>query len=173
MRDCEPTPFQPKLKLLTVAIASALATTVSSPVAAEENETADNKAKVLEEVTVTARRREESSQDVPIAITVMGADYLEKQNVVEMESLASKVPAVSISNTGTSSNSPIVAIRGQRPTDTTLSLDQSIPIYFNDVVMTPSQGTNLAFYDLANIQILKGPQGTFCLLYTSPSPRDV
>lgn len=39
MRDCEPTPFQPKLKLLTVAIASALATTVSSPVVAEENET--------------------------------------------------------------------------------------------------------------------------------------
>ena len=160
MRDCEPTPFQPKLRLLTVAIASAMATMVSSSVVAEENDTADNKAKVLEEVTVTARRREESSQDVPIAITVMGADYLEKQNVVEMESLASKVPAVSISNTGTSSNSPIVAIRGQRPTDTTLSLDQSIPIYFNDVVMTPSQGTNLAFYDLANIQILKGPQGT-------------
>ncbi|RLU00605.1 MAG: TonB-dependent receptor [Ketobacter sp.] len=146
--------------LLAVAVSSMMSAGISTSVLAEEPPAAENKGPALEEVTVTARRREENAQEVPIALKVMDAEYLEKQNIVELESLATAVPAVTISNTGTSSNAPIVAVRGQRPTDTTLSLDQSIPIYFNEVVMTPSQGTNLAFYDLSNIQVLKGPQGT-------------
>lgn len=151
--------------VLAAAISAVITTGFSSQVIAEEPVQEQEPQRVeagspIEEVMVTARRREESAQDVPIAMTVMSSDDLEKQNIVELESLATKVPAVSISNTGTSSNAPIVAVRGQRPTDTTLSLDQSIPIYFNEVVMTPSQGTNLAFYDLANLQVLKGPQGT-------------
>ncbi|MGC1509076.1 TonB-dependent receptor [Ketobacter sp.] len=150
---------QPTMSFLAAAITTVIATGFTTQVNAEEPEQAERRGPI-EEVTVTARRREESAQDVPIAVTVMNSDQLEKQNIVELESLGTKVPAVTISNTGTSSNAPIVAVRGQRPTDTTLSLDQSIPIYFNDVVMTPSQGTNLAFYDLANLQILKGPQGT-------------
>ena len=146
--------------LLAATITTVITTGFSIPVNAEETSEMENKGPALEEVTVTARRREENAQEVPIAIKVMDSEYLEKQNIVELESLATAVPAVTISNTGTSSNAPIVAVRGQRPTDTTLSLDQSIPIYFNEVVMTPSQGTNLAFYDLSNIQVLKGPQGT-------------
>lgn len=146
--------------ILSLAVALAATTSITTPVNAEENTDIESNAPLLEEVSVTARRREESTQEVPIAITVMSSDELQKKNIVELESLATKVPAVTISNTGTSSNAPIVAVRGQRPTDTTLSLDQSIPIYFNEVVMTPSQGTNLSFYDLSNIQVLKGPQGT-------------
>ncbi|MCG8536301.1 MAG: TonB-dependent receptor [Pseudomonadales bacterium] len=157
-----------KLGLIAAAVSSSIAMGLSTQAQAEtekaelqqEQQPEQKKAVVLEEVTVTARRREENAQDVPIAIKVMDAEFLEKQNIVELESLATAVPAVTISNTGTSSNAPIVAVRGQRPTDTTLSLDQSIPIYFNEVVMTPSQGTNLSFYDLSNIQVLKGPQGT-------------
>lgn len=145
--------------LLAAAVTAVVSAGFAIPVHAEEAQV-QNAGPALEEVTVTARRREENAQEVPIAIKVMDSEYLQKQNIVELESLATAVPAVTISNTGNTSNAPIVAVRGQRPTDTTLSLDQSIPIYFNEVVMTPSQGTNLAFYDLSNIQILKGPQGT-------------
>lgn len=149
-----------KVNLCAAAIAATLSTSIATEVYAEETQEAEKKVRVIDEVTITARRREENAQDVPIAVTVMNSDDLEKRNIVELESLATAVPAVTISSTGNSSNAPIVAVRGQRPTDTTISLDQSIPIYFNDVVMTPSQGTNLAFYDLASIQVLKGPQGT-------------
>ena len=116
--------------------------------------------KRLEEVVVTVRRRVEMEQDVPISLNVMDNDDLRKKNVAELTDLGRKIPAVSISSVNASTNVPIITVRGQRPTDTTLSLDQAVPIYFNEVVMTPSNGTNLAMYDLQSVQVLKGPQGT-------------
>lgn len=114
----------------------------------------------LEEVVVTARRREESQQDVPIAITTMNEDFLRKQNITSIESVGTQVPSVRISSGGTGTSEPIVTIRGQRPTEAAIQLDPAAPLYFNDVVMLPSVGTNLAMYDLQNLQVLKGPQGT-------------
>ena len=114
----------------------------------------------LEEVLVTARRREESLQDVPIAITAMSADFLRQQNITELADLATHVPAMGVSTGGTSTNVPIVVLRGQRPSEVTMTVDPAVPLYFAEVVLTPTQGTNLAMYDLSNVQVLKGPQGT-------------
>ncbi|MBK8990645.1 MAG: TonB-dependent receptor [Gammaproteobacteria bacterium] len=114
----------------------------------------------LEEVLVTARRREESLQDVPIAITAMSADFLRQQNITELADLATHVPAMGVSTGGTSTNVPIVVLRGQRPSEVTMTVDPAVPLYFAEVVLTPTQGTNLAMYDLENVQVLKGPQGT-------------
>ena len=134
----------------------------------------------LEEVLVTARRREESLQDVPIAITAMSADFLREQNIIELNDLATRVPGMSVSTAGTSTNVPIVVLRGQRPSEVTLTVDPAVPIYFAEVAITPVQGTNLAMYDLANVQVLKGPQGTLfgrnstggALLFTPQTPGD-
>lgn len=115
---------------------------------------------VLEEIVVTVRRRVEMEQDVPISMKAMDADFIRKQNIVSFNDLGTKVPSVRISNAGVSTNEPIIAIRGQRPTDTALGLDQAAPVYLNEIVMTPSQGGNIGLFDLQNIQILKGPQGT-------------
>lgn len=115
---------------------------------------------VLEEIVVTVRRRVEMEQDVPISMKAMDAEFIRQQNITQLDDLGIKVPAVRISNAGASTSEPIVAVRGQRPTDTTLGLDQAAPIYMNEVVLTPSQGGNIGLYDLENIQILKGPQGT-------------
>ena len=114
----------------------------------------------LEEVLVTARRREESLQDVSIAITAMSADFLRQQNITELADLATHVPAMGVSTGGTSTNVPIVVLRGQRPSEVTMTVDPAVPLYFAEVVLTPTQGTNLAMYDLSNVQVLKGPQGT-------------
>ena len=114
----------------------------------------------LEEVVVTARRREESQQDVPIAITTMSEDFLRQQNITSIENIGTHVPSVRISSGGTGTSEPLITIRGQRPTEAAIQLDPSAPMYFNDVVMMPSVGTNLAMYDLQNLQVLKGPQGT-------------
>ena len=109
----------------------------------------------LEEVLVTARRREESLQDVPIAITAMSADFLRQQNITELADLATHVPAMGVSTGGTSTNVPIVVLRGQRPSEVTMTVDPAVPLYFAEVVLTPTQGTNLAMYDLSNVQVLK------------------
>ncbi|GAB3102417.1 TonB-dependent receptor [Aestuariicella hydrocarbonica] len=116
--------------------------------------------RVLEEIVVTARRREESQQDVPIAITAMSEDFLRAQNIGELEDLGTHVPSLRITSAGTDTNTPLISIRGQRPSEAKIELDAAAPMYVNDVVMTPSTGTNLALYDLQNLQVLKGPQGT-------------
>lgn len=114
----------------------------------------------LEEVVVTARRRSESLQDVPIAVTAMSEDYLRMSNIVELSDLRTHVPSLGITVAGTSTNIPQVALRGLRPSEVLITLDPAVPMYFSDVVMTPTHGTNLAMYDLASVQVLKGPQGT-------------
>ncbi len=115
---------------------------------------------MLEEVVVTARRREEALQDIPVAVTALGAGFLREQNITRLEDLGTHVPAMRISDNGISSNAPIVTLRGQRPSEVLLTLDPAVPLYFAEVVLTPTFGTNLAMYDLANVQVLKGPQGT-------------
>ena len=85
-----------------------------------------------------------------------------------------------VSTGGTSTNVPIVVLRGQRPSEVTITVDPAVPLYFAEVGLTPTQGTNLAMYDLANVQVLKGPQGTLfgrnstggALLLTPQTPGD-
>ncbi len=85
-----------------------------------------------------------------------------------------------VSQGGTSTNVPIVVLRGQRPSEVTITVDPAVPLYFAEVGLTPTQGTNLAMYDLANVQVLKGPQGTLfgrnstggALLLTPQTPGD-
>ncbi|WP_167854690.1 TonB-dependent receptor [Mangrovimicrobium sediminis] len=127
---------------------------------------------------MTARRREEALQDIPIAVTALSAEFLREQNITELQDLGTHVPAMRISDNGISSNAPIVTLRGQRPSEVLLTLDPAVPMYFAEVVLTPTFGTNLALYDLANVQVLKGPQGTLfgrnstggALLFTPRTP---
>ncbi|MCB1689556.1 MAG: TonB-dependent receptor, partial [Halioglobus sp.] len=134
----------------------------------------------LEEVVVTARRREELLQDIPLAVTALSSDYLRDQNITRLDDLGIHVPSLRISSGGTGTNSPLITLRGQRPSTVTITEDPAVPIYFAEVVLTPTQGTNLAMYDLANVQVLKGPQGTLfgrnstggALLFTPTRPGE-
>ncbi len=125
-----------------------------TPVDAQES------AGALDEVIVTARRRVERDIDVPIAMSVIDAELLRKQNVSDLNDLGTLVPGFRMSNTTNSTSTPIISMRGQRPNDLSISVDQAVPIYFNEVVITPPEGSNLALYDLQSVQVLKGPQGT-------------
>jgi len=115
---------------------------------------------MLEEVLVTARRREESLQEIPVAVSALNENYLREQNITELNQIGTHVPSLRISEGGTSTNTPIITLRGQRPSTVTITEDPAVPTYFAEIVLTPTQGTNLGMYDLANVQVLKGPQGT-------------
>lgn len=115
---------------------------------------------MLEEVVVTARRKEENAQEVPIAITALGEEALREKNILQLEDLRTHVPSLNVSVGGSTTNAPLLSLRGQRPSEVLITLDPAVPLYFADVVLSPTQGTNLSMYDLENIQVLKGPQGT-------------
>ncbi len=115
---------------------------------------------VLEEVVVTARRREEKLQDVPIAITALSGDYARENNITYLEDIQYHAPGLRVMQSGASGQAPVVALRGQRPTEALIHLEPAAPFYFNEVVIAPSDGANIALFDLQDVQVLKGPQGT-------------
>lgn len=113
----------------------------------------------FEEVIVTARRKDEELQEVPISVNAFSADYLRENNITAMSDIAAHVPSMSIEVAGSSTNAPVIALRGQRPSESLITIDPAVPLYFADVALTPTQGTNISLYDLSNVQVLKGPQG--------------
>jgi iron complex outermembrane receptor protein len=119
----------------------------------------------LSEVIVTARRVEERAQDVPISMTVFDQKQLTSRNVVNATDLAAYIPSLSSNNNFGSENSSF-AIRGFVQDAGTAP---SVAVYFADVVALrgPTQGVQAGdgagpgnFFDLQNVQVLKGPQGT-------------
>jgi iron complex outermembrane receptor protein len=118
----------------------------------------------LSEIVVTARRIEERLQDVPISITVFNQAQLEDRNVTSIEDLATYTPSLSAPGTFGNDNATF-AIRGFVQAGNTTP---SVGVFFADVAASHSQGQLAggngagpgAFFDLANVQVLKGPQGT-------------
>jgi len=112
------------------------------------------------EILVTARRREERLQDVPVAVSVIGGSDLAARGVVKLEDVSRAVPALQISSESYGKNVPSFTIRSQRQATNLITQDTSVALYFADVPQARAQGLNAAMFDLSSIQVLKGPQGT-------------
>ena len=117
----------------------------------------------LEEIVVTARKREESLQDTPIAISAFTADALERQQIMSTEDLDQVAPNLQFASHGplTGNNSAAqVYIRGIGQSDGSSGVDPGVGLYIDDVYMGRSVGGAMDFRDIAGVQILRGPQGT-------------
>ncbi|MFD2580397.1 TonB-dependent receptor plug domain-containing protein [Novosphingobium colocasiae] len=112
------------------------------------------------DIIVTARRRNENLQDVPIAITALGGTALATRGVRDAYDLQGQVPSLAITTNTPSRSSVSYAIRGQRTNEAQLLTDPPVGAYFAEVVMPRTYGFGTAFYDIQNIQVLKGVQGT-------------
>ncbi|HET7810912.1 MAG TPA: TonB-dependent receptor [Steroidobacteraceae bacterium] len=148
--------------LIAVAVAMCLAP-LTAP-AQQPQGAADNpEAESLESVVVTARRREESLQDIPVAVTALNADELERQQVVSTTDLDKIAPNLQFHSYGTltgNNSAAQVFIRGIGQTDATPAVDPGVGIYIDDVYMGRSVGGAMDFRDIASVQVLRGPQGT-------------
>ena len=118
---------------------------------------------VIEEVTVTARKREESLQSTPIAISAFSAKELEYRQISSTDQLSDITPNLTFDSaspiSGTSSSATIF-IRGIGQTDFTPVTDPGVGLYIDGVYMARSVGNVLDFLDVERIEILRGPQGT-------------
>lgn len=112
------------------------------------------------EIVVTARRREEILQDVPISISALNADALTNQGVTDEASLMNAVPSLSITPQAPNRATLGFAIRGQRTNESQLLTDPPVGVYFGEVVMPRAYGFGAQFFDLQSVQVLKGVQGT-------------
>ena len=117
----------------------------------------------LEEIVVTARKREESLQDAPISITAFTADSLRARQVESIGQIAEATPNLVFDTTNAtigSSNSAQVFIRGVGQLDYTLNTDPGVGIYVDGVYVSRSVGSVLDLVDAQTVEVLRGPQGT-------------
>lgn len=174
-------PSQLKRSLLASSVLLPL-TITSAPVHAQSlPEGPTQRVTALEEVIVTARRRQESLQDVPIAITTLSDDFMRTNAIENLDQIRHHTPSLAIGTASLGVNTPVISLRGQRTSEAAIHLEGAVPMYMSEVVLTPSAGTNMAMYDLESIQVLKGPQGTLfgrnstggALLLTPKAPGEI
>jgi iron complex outermembrane recepter protein len=151
--------FGASLLITSALVVARIAT--AAPEAAADRSATDQGSK-LEEIIVTARRREENAQTVPIAITVVSPQSLQDNNVQTLGDLQSLVPSMTTS-TGFTRDAITVSIRGQGQNPT--SGLPGVVAYLNEVPIPTVIAGDLAggpgmLFDLENVQALKGPQGT-------------
>ncbi|MEH6550780.1 MAG: TonB-dependent receptor [Pseudomonadales bacterium] len=113
---------------------------------------------MLEEVVVTAQKRTENIQDVPISITAYSAEGLEKLNVRNLTDVGRFTPGVEMNNDN--ALQPTYSIRGIQTSDWTIGSDPSVAVYVDGVYSARAAGAETALADVARVEILKGPQGT-------------
>ncbi len=147
-------------RLLQAALmASAALPALAAAAYTQEAETAAPRG--VDRVIVTAQRREADSQDVPIALTAIGAEELERQAIEEITDLRFTAPNVNIQkNTGVA-NAAQVYIRGVGQDESSLFAEVGVGIYLDGVYLGKQNGTTIDLLDLDRIEVLRGPQGTY------------
>lgn len=120
------------------------------------------KQRTLEEVVVTARRRAENLQTIPVSVTAFSAQNLARQQITTAQDLQGRVPSLSISSNGQMRNTQALTLRGQGGT---FGGSPGVVIYYSEVPLPAdfpwsTQGGPGKFFDVASLQVLRGPQGT-------------
>ncbi|MBK7249505.1 MAG: TonB-dependent receptor [Gammaproteobacteria bacterium] len=115
---------------------------------------------VLEEVIVTAQKREEKLQDVPISITAIAGKQLEDRGVQSVAGLNAIAPNVIFRESPGSSLISIIGIRGSVTSQPAIWMDPSVGLYLNGIYLGKSQGSVFDVVDIERVEVLRGPQGT-------------
>jgi iron complex outermembrane receptor protein len=114
---------------------------------------------VLEEVIVTARKRDESLQEVPVSVTALAAE-LNKPSIRNLRDIEGYSPNVTIDNSGAGPGAAAISIRGVSYQEVDKSLDPSVGVIVDGVYLGTNVGQILNNFDIAQIEVLRGPQGT-------------
>lgn len=114
----------------------------------------------LGDIVVTARRREEGLQDVPVAVSAFSGTQLEQQGVRSALDIARSVPSLGSAPTQNSSTAVTFVLRGQSASDIILTVDQAVGIYADGAYIPRPYGLQAGFVDMQSVEVLKGPQGT-------------
>ncbi|WP_304074911.1 TonB-dependent receptor [Maricaulis maris] len=139
--------------LLSTVAASAL---VAAPAVAQDNGASEGR----DVITVTARRREETLQDVPLSVTAMTGEDLERMGALDIVAIADTTPNITLEVSRGTNSTLSAFIRGVGQQDPVAGFEAGVGIYVDDVYLNRPQGAVLDIYDVDRIEVLRGPQGT-------------
>lgn len=114
----------------------------------------------LQDIIVTAQKREQSLQDVPIAVTAITGDALASNRVVTVSDLTGLAPGVTVRSTAGGSKLPSFSVRGAVSYGVTPGTDKQVSLYLDGVYISSPRGSIFDLPDVSRIEILRGPQGT-------------
>lgn len=153
--------------LLSSALASALVLAASPAFANDSGADADSASMAeggaLEDIVVTAQKRTENLQDIPIAISVLSSDQLTNRHAQSLLDLGDgAIPSLRVAPFFSRASALVMNIRGVgiMADSNQPARDQGVGVYIDGVYLGRAQGLGSALYDVASIEVLKGPQGT-------------
>lgn len=149
-------------RLLPLVVAVSAANSLPA-VAQEDTSPGTGAERVLEELVVTARRREEGLQSAPIAVSAYSGDSLAYRGITRIDEIASFVPNLTLQNNpafGGSSNSAAIYLRGVGQKDFLPTTEPGVGLYVDGVYIARSVGGILDLVDVERLEVLRGPQGT-------------
>lgn len=144
----------------SVAFGALAAGLVITPAYAQESDSTVSDASDSNIIIVTAQKREENIQEVPIAISAVGKEYLQSRDVTSIDGLGSVAPNVKIERAPGSSTTAQVSIRGSVTINPAVTWEPAVGIYVDGVYIAKNQGAIFDVADLERVEVLRGPQGT-------------
>lgn len=143
-------------KFSLLLLASVSASVMATPAYAQTNEGVS-----LDEIVVTAQKREENLQRVPLAVTAINSDKIQQLGIEDSEDISGLAPNLTIVGGTTSLNASVISIRGiPSPATETFGLDTANAFYIDGVYIARSATTGMDALDLERVEVLRGPQGT-------------
>jgi iron complex outermembrane recepter protein len=156
--------------LISSAAAAIALLSLSDPAQAQDagaaqtdQASAETPSEGLEDIVVTARRREENLQETPVAVTAVTAEAIAERGISNLSEIAASTPSLRFDSGAAisgSSNTATVFIRGIGQTDFNLTIDPGVGIYLDGVFISRSVGALIETTDVERIEVLRGPQGT-------------
>ena len=140
-------------KLISACLLASSAMTIPEIAIAQSNTVDD-------EIIVTATRRAESIQDIPIAVTAILPDDLKKQGIVNIQNLGSVAPSFATSNAQIASGSVVLRIRGVGTTSNNIGFESAVGIFIDGAYQSRPGIALSEFVDVERVEVLRGPQGT-------------
>ncbi|UZW56427.1 TonB-dependent receptor [Sphingobium sp. JS3065] len=112
------------------------------------------------DILVTARKRSESAQSVPVAVTAISAETIVARDLTSLERIAAATPTLTVARASTGSGAQIT-MRGVGSSSTSIGIEQSVATVVDGVYYGQGRTINEGFFDLARVEVLKGPQALF------------
>jgi len=144
-----------------LAASAAVGAVMTAPAfAAEKAPASASSANQLQEIIVTATRREQTLQTIPIAVTAVSGADLKRSDVHDIKGLQFMAPSLHFGGSTGDRTTLLASMRGIYVSESLSTLDPAVGVYLNGVYIARTTGLNLALVDIQRVEVLRGPQGT-------------
>jgi iron complex outermembrane receptor protein len=149
------------LALIVAGFSSLLFFAAGSANAQDTDESREISRTLFDEITVTARRREESLYETPMAVTAMDSEAMKSLNISNLDDVGKYVPNLAITRYGVGNTAhAAVFIRGIGLQDHIIVTDPGVGVYLDGIYLGRQMGANLSLNNIERVEVLRGPQGT-------------